>query len=315
MAMDSPLVLVLGLLAVYVGLGVVVGIMVRSHRTVSAERRRPGVADGPSALTKFTDSAVGAINRKLRGRDLRLVPADKFEQAGVRFSAGDFLLMCAAGTVAGAVSGFLLGGLGLAVLFALLAPAAMLVWLNLKASRRQGKFADQLPDTLQMLSGSLRAGHSLLRAVDGAADEAESPMGDELRRVVNETRIGKDLIESLLETAGRMKSEDFLWAAQAIETQREVGGNLAEVLENVNDTIRERAQLGRQVRALSAEGRMSAGVLLGLPIIMLILLSLMNPTYPRTFFGSFAGWMLLGVATVQLGVGAFWLSRIIKPKF
>ena len=137
----------------------------------------------------------------------------------------------------------------------------------------------------------------------------------ELRRVVNETRIGRDLIASLLETAGRMKSTDFLWTAQAVETQREVGGNLAEVLENVNETIRERAQLGRQVRALSAEGKMSAAVLLGLPIIMLILLSILNPTYPQTFFGTVAGWIMLSAAGLQLGVGAFWLSRIIKPRY
>jgi tight adherence protein B len=112
-----------------------------------------------------------------------------------------------------------------------------------------------------------------------------------------------------------MKSQDFLWSAQAIETQREVGGNLAEVLENVNETIRERAALARQVRALSAEGRMSAGVLLGLPVVMLILLCFMNPTYASTFFTTVQGWLLLGVAAVMLSVGAFWLSRIIKAKY
>lgn len=315
MVMDSPVILAVGLLAVYVGLGAVVVLLLVSQRKVSAERRRPGVEAGPSALSKFTDTAVGAINKSLKGREQRLVPADKFEQAGVKFSAGDFLLMCGAGLLLGGVTGFLLAGLGLGILLAIIVPVGMLVWLNLKASRRQAKFADQLPDTLQMLSGSLRAGHSLLRAVDGAAEEAEAPMGVELRRVVNETRIGRDLIASLLEAAGRMKSQDFLWTAQAVETHREVGGNLAEVLENVNETIRERAQLGRQVRALSAEGKMSAGVLLGLPIIMLILLSIMNPTYPQTFFGSVTGWIMLSVAGLQLGVGAFWLSRLIKPKF
>jgi tight adherence protein B len=185
----------------------------------------------------------------------------------------------------------------------------------MKASRRQTKFAEQLPDTLTMLAGSMRAGHSLLRAIDGAADEAEAPMGDELRRVVNESRIGRDLVESLLETAGRMKSQDFLWVAQAIETQREVGGNLAELLENVNATIKDRAKLSRQVKALSAEGRMSAGVLIALPIFMLVIICFMNKTYAATFFTTVPGWLMLGAVGVMLTIGTIWLSRIIKPKY
>lgn len=312
--MDSPLLLLAGLGCAYFALATIVVLIMKARRSVPLDRRRPD-AISQSALTKLADSAVGAINKGLKGRSLRFIHADKFQQAGLKIRAADFVLMCAAGFVAFGVLGFLLGGLGFGFLLALATPVTLLVWLYVKASRRQGKFADQLPDTLQMLCGSLRAGHSLLRAVDGAADEAEEPMGQELRRVVNETRIGRDLVESLVETAGRMKSQDFLWAAQAIETQREVGGNLAEVLENVNDTIRERAQLFRQVRALSAEGRMSAGVLLGLPVVMLILLCLLNQTYPATFFGSFIGWILLGAAALLLAVGAFWLSRLIKPKF
>lgn len=312
--MDSPILLVVGLAFVYAALGTAVVLALKSRRSVPLDRRRPN-APAESALARFTDSAVGAINKSLRGRQLRLIQTDKFQQAGLKIRAGDFILMCAAGFVAMGVLGFLIGGLGLGLLLGLAAPIGLLAWLNIKASRRQAKFADQLPDTLQTLVGSLRAGHSLMRAVDGTADEAEDPMGQELRRVVNETRIGRDLVESLIETASRMKSQDFLWSAQAIETQREVGGNLAEVLENVNNTIRERAQLTRQVRALSAEGRMSAGVLLGLPVVMLVLLCLLNPTYPATFFGSVIGWLLIGTAVVLLSVGAFWLSRLIKPKY
>jgi tight adherence protein B len=263
----------------------------------------------------MTEGAVGAINQSLGNRRLRLLPADKFEQAGLTIRAGDFLLMCGAGLLAGGILGFLLGGLGLGFLLALVAPGALFFWLNLKASRRQAKFAEQLPDALQGVAGSLRAGHSLLHALDGGADDAESPMREELQRVINETRIGRDLIDSLLDTAARMKSEDFLWAAQAIETQREVGGNLAEVLGNVNETIRERAQLDRMVKSLSAEGRTSAVVLIALPIVMLILLSFMNPFYASTFFGSVVGWAMLGAAALLLCLGSFWLSRLIKPKY
>jgi tight adherence protein B len=311
---NSPVILIAGLLCGYISLGVLVALSLKSRRTVPLDRRRPQ-SSSESTWTKLTDSAVGAINKSLKGHQLRFITTDKFEQAGLKIRAGDFVLMCTAGCLVGGLVGFMLAGLGIAILVGLAIPALMVIWLNVTISRRQNKFAQQLPDTLQMLSGSMRAGHSLLRAVDGAADEAEAPMGEELRRVVNETRIGRDLAESLLETASRMKSQDFLWSAQAIETQREVGGNLAEVLENVNETIRERAALARQVRALSAEGRMSAGVLLGLPVVMLILLCFMNPTYASTFFTTVQGWLLLGVAAVMLSVGAFWLSRIIKAKY
>ncbi|NUP73994.1 MAG: type II secretion system protein F [Sinomonas sp.] len=313
--MDSAIILALGLVCLYAAVGAILFVVFKSRRVVPLNRRRPEAPTSASALTKMTESAVGAINKGLKGRQLGLIRADKFEQAGLKIRAADFVLMCAAGLLAGGIAGFVLGGIGLGILLGVLVPAGMLFWLNLKASRRQAKFAEQLPDTLQMLVGSMRAGHSLMRAVDGAANEAEAPMSEELRRVVNETRIGRDLNDSLIDTAARMKSQDFLWTAQAIETQREIGGNLAEVLENVNETIRERAALIRQVRALSAEGRVSAYVLVGMPIVMLVILCFINPTYAPTFFGTLPGWLMLGGAAAMLGVGSFWLSRLIKPKF
>ncbi len=313
--MDSPVILLTGLMAVYAALFVFIFFVAKSHRAVPLDRRRPESRDSESALSKVTQGAVGAINRGLQGRQLRVLRADRFEQAGLRIRAADFLLMCGASFFALGVLGFMLGGLGVGTLLALIGPAGMLVWLNIKASRRQSKFAEQLPDTLTMLAGSMRAGHSLLRAVDGAADESEAPMGEELRRIVNENRIGRDLVESLLDTAARMKSQDFLWVAQAIETQREVGGNLAELLVNVNETIMDRAKLARQVKALSAEGRMSAGVLVALPIFMLVVICFINPSYAGVFFGTVPGWLMLAAVALMLTAGTFWLLRIIKPKF
>jgi tight adherence protein B len=140
-------------------------------------------------------------------------------------------------------------------------------------------------------------------------------MGAELSRALNEARIGRDLTESLVDLAGRMKSQDFLWTTQAIETQREVGGNLAEILENVNDTIRDRAQLARQVSALSAEGKLSAYILIGLPIAFLIILSFINPLYATVFYTTLPGWGMLAVCAILLGVGSLWLFRMIKPKY
>ncbi|KHL05044.1 type II secretion system F family protein [Sinomonas humi] len=313
--MSSTLIVIVGMLGLCGGLfGVIAALP--SRRAVAPERRRPQASLTPSsALSKLTDSAVGAINRSLRGRDFKLVPTGKLEQAGLRISRGDFLFMGASAVALGAIVGFFLGGMGTAILGLILVPIGLLLWLNLRISRRQAKFAQQLPDTLQMLAGSMRAGHSLLRALDGGAEEAEAPMSEELRRVINEARIGKDLVQSLIEAAARMKSQDFLWSAQAIETQREVGGNLAEILDNVYDTIQDRAQLNRQVSALSAEGKMSAWILISLPIGFLIVLSFINPTYASVFYSSLPGWIMLAVGAVLLTVGAVWLMKLIKPKY
>ncbi|MGY3564739.1 tight adherence protein B [Sinomonas sp. RB5] len=313
---DTPIVLALGMGAVFAGLMTLIVLLTQPRRTVARERRRPGSKDqSDAALARFTDAAVGAINRSLHGRELRLVRSDKLEQAGLRMSRGDFLFMCGGGALLAAILGFVLAGPGLGILLLLLVPGGMLIWLNIKAARRQAKFATQLPDTLQMLAGSMRAGHSLLRALDAASQECEEPMGAELSRALNEARIGRDLVESLVDLAGRMKSQDFLWTTQAIETQREVGGNLAEILENVNDTIRDRAQLARQVSALSAEGKLSAYILIGLPIAFLVILSFINPLYSRVFYTTLPGWGMLAVCAILLGVGSLWLFRMIKPKY
>jgi tight adherence protein B len=208
-----------------------------------------------------------------------------------------------------------MGGLGLGLFFALLGPIGGKLVLSFKAGKRRRAFADQLDDTLQLLAGGLRAGHSLLRAIDAVSREAESPTAEEFARVVNETRLGRDLNEALDQTATRMGSEDFSWVAQAIGIHREVGGDLAEVLDEVGHTIRERNQIRRQVASLSAEGKMSAYVLLALPFVVLGILTLTSPSYVSKFVQSPLGFLLMGVAIVMLTIGALWLKKVVSFKF
>lgn len=203
----------------------------------------------------------------------------------------------------------------MAVVMLALSPIGLILFLNLLIARRRKKFDEQVPDTLQMLAGGLRAGHSLLRSVDAAAQENEVPMADELTRVVNETRIGRDLGESLAEVSRRTNNEDFASITRAIEIHREVGGDLAHVLDNVGETVRDRNQLRGQVRALSAEGRMSALVLMALPILMFAGLTLFNPLYSKTFLTTVPGFLMMIASVVLLSMGGFWLSRLVKSKF
>ncbi|QDW30523.1 type II secretion system protein F [Arthrobacter sp. KBS0702] len=312
---QSPLVFVGGLLLTYAALAILVAVVFKS-RSVPLTRRRPDeAAVHTSNLTKLTDQAVHSLNQGLRSRGSGLLNREKLDSAGLKKQPGDYLLIAGAFTFVAVVLGFLLGGILFAVLMLLLAPVGLLLLLNVLVARRRKKFDEQVPDSLQMLAGGLRAGHSLLRSVDAAAEENEAPMKEELNRVVNETRIGRDLGESLAEVARRTDNEDFASITRAIEIHREVGGDLAQVLDNVGETIRDRNQLRGQVKALSAEGRMSAVVLMALPIVMFFGLTLFNPLYSKVFLTTFPGFLMIVAAVVLLAVGGFWLSRLIKPKF
>ncbi|MDI3193769.1 type II secretion system F family protein [Pseudarthrobacter sp. AL07] len=316
MATDMPVSLFIGgLLLVYLSLVLLFGVVFRGRAGVPLSRRRPDAVQNSSSLTRLTNQAVGALNRGLKSRPAGFFSRERLEQAGLNKEPGDYLLMAGAITLVATVLGFFLGGVGIGILSSLLSPFLLYLAVNVLIGRRRRKFDEQVPDTLQMFSGGLRAGHSLLRAIDAAAQESEAPMSEELSRVVNETRIGRDLGESLADVSRRTASEDFYWIAQAIEIHREVGGDLAEVLDHVGETIRDRNQVRGQVRALSAEGRVSALVLMALPICMFIGLVLFNPLYAKVFTTTVIGFAMLGAAVLLLSVGGLWLSRIIKPKY
>lgn len=316
MTPDTPVAIFMtGLFLVYTSLALMFVFVWKGRPGVPLARRRPEIVQQSSSLTRLTNQAVGALNRGLKKRPTSIYNRDKLEQAGLNKEPGDYLLIAGTVTLVTTVMSFLLGGLGMSLLAFLATPFLLYLGLNFLIGRRRKAFDAQVPDTLQMFSGGLRAGHSLLRAIDAAAQENDGPMAAELTRIVNETRIGRDLGESMADVSRRTASEDFYWIAQAIEIHREVGGDLAEVLDHVGETIRDRNQVKGQVRALSAEGRISALVLMALPILMFIGLVLFNPTYSRVFTTTFVGFAMLGAAIILLSVGGLWLSRIIKPKY
>lgn len=304
-----------GVLLLYAAGILVFAVVLKTTRVIPMSRRRPDTQVKGSNLGKLTESAVGIINTQLRNGAISPINRDKLERAGLKMQPADFLLMMGTGALVGAVVGFFVGGPFGAVLLFFAVPAAMFAYVIILTSRRQAKFDEQLPDTLQMLTGSMRAGHSLLRAIDASAKETDAPMSEELSRIVNETRIGRDLGESMTDVAYRTASDDFKWISQAIEIHREVGGDLAEVLDHVGETIRDRNQIRRQVKALSAEGKMSGMVLVGLPIVLFFALIFINPRYAVTFTSTVPGYLMLIVAGVMLSIGAFWMSRLIKAKY
>lgn len=287
---------------------------------IPLERRLPPGAVAQSTWTKVTDRTVGAIDGAMRRRGTPLFGAAELEQANVRMTPPSFVLMVVcAGVVLGAV-GLLLGGpdvgaIPLVVGFAALAPLGAKVLLGVRTAARRALFAEQLDDSLSLLAGALRSGHSLLRAIDAVSQEIDAPTSEELARVVNETRLGRDLGDALDTTATRMRSDDFQWVAQAIAINREVGGNLSDVFDQVGTTIRERNQIRRQVSALSAEGRLSALVLIFLPVGVFAFLLVTQPAYFSGFFANILGILALIAAVVLLAVGSLWLMIVVRVKF
>jgi tight adherence protein B len=282
---------------------------------LSLSRRRPDAVQTAGGLTRMTDAASRLVGRLLGKRGNTASTAVALELAGITMRVQDFVLMLFGLTFAGAVLGWLVTGSILGALFALVTPIGVKLVLSFRTGRRQAKFAEQLHDALQMMSGNLRAGHSLLQALDSVAQQAPAPLSVEFTRVINETRVGRDVGKSLEETGVRMNSKDMSWIAQAIIINQQTGGNLAEVLDQVSGTIRERAQIRRQVSALAAEGKLSAIILMVLPFGVAGFVMLTNPGYMVKFTESLLGYGMLIVAAALLVIGGVWLRKVTVIKF
>jgi tight adherence protein B len=314
--MTPTVLLVGGVAALAVGLLLLALVVVPAGPSrVPLSRLDPTVGPEASALAGAGAAAEAAMEKVLVKRGRLAAGAAALEAAGMTITLPNFVLTVAVWAVVAAAAGVLIGGLLLGLLMVAVVVVGARLLVKIKAGRRRAAFADQLDDSLQLMASSLRAGHSLLRAVDAVSQDAVSPTAEEFSRIVNETRVGRDLSDSLDEVAERMRSDDFLWVAQAIAIHREVGGNLAEVLDAVGHTIRERNQIRRQVKALSAEGKLSAIVLGALPFVIICFLSMTNPGYLAKFTDSLIGYGMIAGVVVLMLAGGFWLKKTVAIRF
>lgn len=287
---------------------------------IARDRRvAPGV-EQVTLLGRVTAQTTAAVDTALTGERKRVFSAEKLDLAGIKSTPSQFLIFVSSAAsvfaMVGVVIGFGNGSSWLwAVLFAILTPVGANLFIGIRTSRRRAKFADQIDDMLQLVAGSLRAGHGFSTALAAVAGDADSPMGEELTRAVNESRLGRPLPDALAITAQRMQSKDFDWVAQAIAINAETGGNLAEVLNQVGKTIRERNEIRRQVAALSAEGRLSGMILVVLPVALFLFFSVVRPAYIAVFFQNIIGIIALIIGAILLILGSIWLSFIVKVKF
>jgi len=218
----------------------------------------------------------------------------------------------AAGTVALAIVAAILLGLisPLLALFALAVPFAVRSAYKRKLAQRRKAFETQMPDNLTVLAASLRAGHSFVGALSSVLDEAEEPSRAELRRAVSDEQLGVPIEDALLRVARRMDNADLEQVALVASLQRETGGNTAEVLDAVVDSVRERFQLRRLVATLTAQGRLARWILTLLPVVTGLIVALLNPYYLRPLFTTTTGQMMLGLAVVLVVAGSFTIKRI-----
>jgi tight adherence protein B len=223
------------------------------------------------------------------------------------------VLGCAAGLVLAVLVTLLSGNLLAGILVgAVVGWLGMRLIVSVRISRRRGAFAEQLPDVLQLVAGALQSGFSLPQALDAVVREDSQPAAGEFSRALAETRIGGELEIAMNRVADRMNSTDLRWTIMAIAIHRQVGGNLVEVLRNTADTMRERAQMRRQVRALSAEGRLSAYILVALPVVLAAFMFLARPDYIRPLYTTTFGLVMLIGSVVLVVVGSIWMRNVVR---
>lgn len=297
------------------------GASARKRRDEELARRMAAPSDEPyveedgdrGAVEWIPDPFVEMGERAARLGGVGATVDARLERAGIEIRTGEFM----AGSLLSGAFGTLVAMLLLpkpifVILIAILAGGVPWLVVSFRAARRMKKLQDQLVDILMILASSLRAGHSFLQAIDAVSREVGEPGAREFSRLVAEIRLGRDVGEALFALADRIDSEDFKWAVIAVSIQREVGGNLAEVLDTVAETIRDRQNIRRQIEVLSAEGKLSIYVLAGLPVLVTLYMTIVNPDYIGLLFTTRIGIVMLVVASALITLGVFWMTKVVK---
>ena len=272
---------------------------------------------GPRALGEEPERQSNVVQR-LAGRLLAVrgyqLPLQRLiDDAALKFRASEFvvlqLIALVVLLVVAAVLGLPLFGLIILALVLIIVP---LLWLQSKGDARRRAFNDQVPNTLMLLAGSLKAGQALEQALTVAAMESPQPTQAEFQRISAQLRLGVAPEDALGHLADRMRSEAFGWAVMSTVIQRQVGGNLAEIYESTAHTLRERAKLRREIETLTAEGRISAVILVILPFVVGIMVGIINGGYLKPLVSTTFGNVMLVLAFVLMVIGIIWMRAIVR---
>jgi tight adherence protein B len=268
--------------------------------------------DQALAETALMQRMVGLTGRLADRAGLLSRTEDALEQADLPLRPPEALFFYFATLFVVGMLGLLVLPIPLALALALLAGVGPVIVLHRRRGNRLREFQMQLPGTLNLLSGSMRAGFSFAQGLESVANEASQPTRRELQRVFTESRLGRPVEDALEDSAQRMASVDLMWAVMAIRIQREVGGNLAELLDTVADTMTQRERLRLEIKALTAEGRFSGWILGLFPVAFAGVLYLVQPDYMGVLFEEAIGIMAVIVCAVMTFVGFIWLRKILQ---
>lgn len=224
---------------------------------------------------------------------------------------GEFLAVSAGALLLGLLVGAVSGTLGLGLLAGLVGAATPYLLVSRSVSRRRAAFEDQLPDVLDLLSASLEAGAGIAAALELVVAEADEPAASEFGRVLATTRLGATLLDGLQEMSDRLDSRDLVYTVQAIAVQQRTGGRLAEVLRTVAEFMRARFELKRELSALTAEGRISAYLLGGLPFALALIISVISPGYLTPLFTTAPGLVMVAGTSVLMLISFGMMKKII----
>ena len=258
----------------------------------------------------------GATSKGASKRGLLELFDFKLERAGLKIRGSEFItLQIVAVLLMGILAQFFLKNVLITSIVVLLLIIIPFLIINSLISKRVQRFDEQLPDTLQLISGALKAGYSFNQSISMVVDETKPPISDEFQRVLNEIRMGLPESEALENSSKRIGSSHFTWVVMAINVQRGVGGNLAEIMEIIANTIRERARVMNQIKALTSEGRLSAVILIALPILLGTVLFIINRAYMRLLFTNTIGLVMVSFSAVLMIVGIIWIMKIVNVKY
>ncbi len=288
------------------------------HDPVEARLKEYGVSGELVAPMPVVDGrrpvmpGIGSVSLGRSSQVARL--ADLLARADVPMTATEYMLIILGAALAGFLLGWwrlgLLSGIVLATLFAY----SPIFYLRARESRRRQRFVEQLPDILSLLVGSLRAGHGLNQALERVAGQLPPPAADEFGRLVRAVSLGLSVQKGLNDLAHRIGSDDLDLVVTAMNVQLEMGGNLAQTLDTIGDTIRARIRIKREIQVMTSQQRLSGLILVAIPPLLAIILSIVNPNYMRQLMEPGLTRLLLVAALVAQVIGFVIIRRILDIK-
>jgi tight adherence protein B len=260
----------------------------------------------------FIEPGVELVQGALEKMNLYGRLAADLERARIPVRPGEFVLVAAvSGILGAALAQLLTGRLFISVIALFLMPWVSWRVVQMKVRRRSNAFEQQLPEALSLIAGSLEAGHTFLRAVEMMVEESEPPLSEEFERLLSETRLGDPLMDALDRMNARLQIADLAWVIQALRIQQTVGGKLADLLQTLADFMRQREEIRREVRVLTAEGRLSGNILGALPLFFMGIMQVLNPDWMKPMF---RGWgpVVLGAAGLSVLTGVAIIRKMAR---